>query len=222
MVARTGTLLTTFPNLLEEDICCFAVDQRQRKFFLAGYKGQLRSFNYQTGSLIRTYAFPKAKGGDIRDDLLFQRQPRGQLLQYLICGYESGIVQFIDDSTIDGLDRGVYDNSLHKGKSSLSESSERTNRASSSPQRTTTLFPCSASSHFEWPSRSPVSPGTRCSLLGLQTVGQGLIALSDQGNLSCVRKGFEKKHVEVSTSVLRGAEASRGLQVASWPSTSPY
>lgn len=212
---RTGTLLTTFPNLLEEDICCFAVDQRQRKFFLAGYKGQLRSFNYQTGSLIRTYVSQKQK--EVISAMTYYSNvgPRGQLLQYLICGYESGIVQFIDDSTIDGLDRGVYDNSLHKGKVvslRIFREDKSSILVSAANDNSISMF------RFE-PLRmeQPIAcfRGLGCSLLGLQIVGQGLIALSDQGNLSCVRKGFEKKHVEISTSVLRGTEASRGLQVAS-------
>lgn len=41
---------------------------------------------------------------------------RGKLLQFLICGYENGNVQFINDTNSDGVNRVIYDSSFHKAK----------------------------------------------------------------------------------------------------------
>ena len=53
---KNGKLLTNHSKLLSEEISAFCLDTRQRKFFVADYNFQLKSFNINTGALVKNYA----------------------------------------------------------------------------------------------------------------------------------------------------------------------
>lgn len=111
---RTGKLINIHKNLLSDDICAFCFDNRLRKFFVSGYKGGLKAFNLQTGAFIKDYT--DEKPGSLITKVLYctTKNQNNQQMQYLICGYENGTVQFIDDDNQGSYNKVLCEIKFHK------------------------------------------------------------------------------------------------------------
>jgi WD40 repeat protein len=111
---RTGKLTNIHKNLLADDICSFCFDNRLRKFFISGYKGTLKAFNLQTGAFIKDYTDDKP--GVLITKLIYctSQNQNNQLMQYLICGYDNGTIQFIEDNSQGSYNKVLCEIKFHK------------------------------------------------------------------------------------------------------------
>lgn len=110
---KNGKLLTNHAKLLEEEISSFCLDTRQRKFFVADYNYQLKSFNINTGALVKNYT-SQAKQIIVKMLYYTVKDNHNRIkAQFLVCGYENGLIQFIDDS-LQGSSNKNFDVKLHR------------------------------------------------------------------------------------------------------------
>jgi len=193
---RTGKLTSIHKNLLSDDICSFCFDNRQRKFFLSGYKGGLKAFNFQTAAFIKDYTDDKP--GSLITKVLYctTKNQNNLQMQYLICGYENGTVQFIDDDNQGSYNKVLCEIKFHKRRIThlrlFKESDEFGNYLISACEDNTIVF--TKIDRCRLDTIIYVDRPNFTLLNGMICVENYLIVSSDDSFLRFIAKGTDKKY----------------------------